>query len=155
MLISYVLGFSMAKKIKLKTARTDKPVSAYIESLSSETARSQATTLLKIFSEETGAKPTMWGNSIVGFGRYTYFRANGDEGEYMATGFSIRKSGPTLYIMPGYNSFENLLFVLGPHTLGKSCLYLKSLDDIHMPTLLELIRSGLSKLSQTHPVTLS
>lgn len=36
----------------------------------------------------TGEPPTMWGSSIVGFGRYRYRYASGREGEWPLVGFS-------------------------------------------------------------------
>lgn len=95
-------------------------------------------------------KPKMWGDSIIGFGEYTYHRANGDEGQFMACGFSPRKSGPTLYIMPGYTDYSALLDKLGKHKLGKSCLYLKSVDGIDLSVLAELIKLGLQDLKKSH-----
>ena len=96
----------------------------------------------------------MWGGSMVGYGEYDYTRSNGDYGSYFATGFSIRKSGPTLYIMPGYTDYGDLMKKLGPHKLGKSCLYLKSLDGIDMKVVARLIKAGLKDLKKSHTVRL-
>ena len=95
----------------------------------------------------------MWGN-IFGFGQYHYKYDSGREGDFLATGFAMRKSGPTIYIMPGYNDYSELLEKLGPHKLGKSCLYLKNLEGIHIPTLKKLIKAGLKDLKKAHTVTL-
>ncbi len=141
----------MPKQIKLKTRKNDTSVNAYIKNAPS-TLQADAKTLLQLFKDVTGSTAKMWGTSIVGFGEYTYHRSNGDEGTFMATGFSLRKSGPTLYIMPGYQDYSKILKDLGPHTLGKSCLYLKSLDGIHLPTLKKLIRAGLKDLKKNHEV---
>ena len=92
----------------------------------------------------------MWGSSIIGFGEYTYFRSNGDEGQFMATGFSPRKSGPTLYIMPGYTDYSSILKKLGPHKLGKSCLYLKNLDGVDTEVIKKLIQTGLKDLKKKY-----
>lgn len=92
----------------------------------------------------------MWGPSIVGFGSYVYHRSNGVRGEFMATGFSPRKSGPVLYIMPGYKDYSDLLNKLGKHKLGKSCLYLKSVADVDQKVLEKLIKCGLKDLKKTH-----
>ena len=116
----------MAKKIQLKTAKNKSSVSAFLNSIEDDKLRKDCKTLLKIFKNATGLKAQMWGNSIIGFGEYTYHRSNGDEGRFMACGFSPRKSGPTLYIMPGYKDYGKILAKLGPHKLGKSCLYLSS-----------------------------
>lgn len=141
----------MPKKIQLKTSKTTNSPTSYIKTLS-PTAQKEARVLLKLFKEATGAKAKLWGTSIIGFGEYTYHRSNGDEGQFMATGFSMRKSGPTLYIMPGYTDYSELMKQLGPHKLGKSCLYLKSLDDIDLKIVTKLIKAGIKDLSKTHTV---
>lgn len=140
----------MAKKVALKTKKHSGSVSAFIDSISDEQLKKDAKQLLKIFKQITGMKPKMWGPSIIGFGEYTYYRANGDEGLFMATGFSPRKSGPTIYIMPGYQNYTDLLKKLGKHKLGKSCLYLKRLSDVDTDVLAELIEAGLKDLKKTH-----
>ena len=94
----------------------------------------------------------MWGDTIVGYGEYTYYRSNGDEGTYMATGFAIRKSGPTIYIMPGYQNYAPMLAKLGRHRRGKSCLYLRRLEDVDTDVLEQLISRGLEDLKATHAV---
>lgn len=142
----------MAKKIELKTAKNNTSVAAYLNGIEPANARKDAKTLAKLFKESTGAKPKMWGGSIVGYGEYTYFRANGDEGEFMASGFSMRKSGPTLYIMPGYQNYQDFLDKIGPHKLGKSCLYLKNLDGINLKVVARLIKAGVRDLQKTHAV---
>ena len=140
----------MAKKVKLKTAKNSKSPSAFLNAIEDEELRRDCKTLMKLFKETTGLRPKMWGESIVGFGEYTYYRSNGDEGQFMATGFSPRKSGPTLYIMPGYSDYSKVLEKLGPYKLGKSCLYLKSLDGIDLKVLARLIMMGLKDLKKKH-----
>tara|TARA_B100000508_G_scaffold23261_1_gene16272 strand:+ start:5463 stop:5897 length:435 start_codon:yes stop_codon:yes gene_type:complete len=143
----------MAKQIKLKTSKREGGVSAYIKNLSKEQQK-EAAQLKKLFTETTRCKAKMWGTSIVGFGEYVYHRSNGDEGTIMATGFSMRKSGPTLYIMPGYQDYSDLMTKLGPHKLGKSCLYLKNLDTIDLTVVKKLIKTGIKDLKKTHQVTM-
>lgn len=141
----------MVKKIELKTAKNKSSVTSYIKSLEMDQQK-EAKKLLQIFKVATEAKPKMWGESIVGLGEYTYHRSNGDEGQFMATGFSMRKSGPVLYIMPGYTDYSELMAKLGPHKLGKSCLYLKSLKDIDLKIVTKLIKAGIKDLRKTHEV---
>ena len=143
----------MPKQIKLKTKPTSVNVREYINTLNAS-EKKDAHTLLKLFKDTTNVTPTMWGESIVGFGSYEYKRSNGDTGDFLATGFSIRKSGPTIYIMPGYEAYTALLEKLGPHKLGKSCLYLKSLEGIDQKVLAKLITSGLRDLKKTHRVSM-
>ena len=141
----------MPKQIKLKTSKTNRSVTDYINAVD-PAHKKDAQTLLQLFKDTTGVQPKLWGTSIVGFGEYTYHRSNGDEGQFMATGFSIRKSGPTLYIMPGYNDYSDVLAKLGPHKLGKSCLYLKNLDNVDLKIVAKLIKAGLRDLKKTHVV---
>ena len=143
----------MPKKKAMKTTKNNRSVDAYIKS-AGDKYRADGERLVEIFSEVTKCAPRMWGTSIVGYGSYEYSRADGSQHEFMATGFSLRKSGPVLYIMPGYQDYSDLLKDLGPHKLGKACLYLKGLEGIHLPTLKKLIRAGLRDLKRTHSVTL-
>jgi hypothetical protein len=100
----------------------------------------------------TGFAPKMWGDSIVGYGQYHYRYATGREGDFFATGLSPRKFNLSIYIMPGYGYFSNILQNLGKHKLGKSCLYLNKLADIDLDLLAQLIAAGLERLDQIWPV---
>jgi len=66
----------------------------------------------------------------------------------------MRKNGPTIYILSGYNDYGELLKKVGPHKLGKSCLYLKNLEETHLPTIKKLILIGLKDLKKLYPVNL-
>ncbi len=96
--------------------------------------------------EITGDKPKMWGPSIVGFGTYHYKYASGREGDWPIAAFSPRKKDLTLYIMMGFEKHTELMEKLGKHSMGKSCLYIKRLSDIHMPTLKKLIKTSVKQL---------
>ena len=140
----------MAKKVKIKTTKNDASVTAFLDTIEPATLREDAYELLAFFEKVTGMEAKMWGGSIIGFGEYKYYRSNGAEGTFMATGFSPRKSGPTLYIMPGYQDYADILNDLGKHKLGKSCLYLKRLSDVDMGVLKKLIKQGLKDLKASH-----
>lgn len=140
----------MPKKIELKTSKNEKNPREYIESIEKEQLKADCLELLDLFEKVTGMEAKMWGDSIVGFGEYKYYRSNGDEGDFMATGFAPRSTGPTLYIMPGYSDYSHLLDKLGPHRLGKSCLYLRNLMKIDRDVLSELIQTGLKDLKEKH-----
>jgi len=73
----------------------------------------------------------------------------------MATGFSMRKNGPVLYIMPGYSEYQSLLDELGPHKIGKSCLYLKNLNGVDFTTIKKLIKLGVKDIEKSHEVSMS
>jgi hypothetical protein len=114
--------------------------------------RAEAERLLSIFGEETGWEPRLWGASMVGFGRYEYRYETGHGGESLATGFSPRKAELSIYILPGYGDFGAILSRLGPHRLGKSCLYLRRLSAVDETVLRELIRAGLEDLGRRWPL---
>lgn len=130
-------------KTKLKTTQNEKSVDAFIAAVESDRRREDAIKLLKIFNQATGLKPKMWGDSIIGYGRYRYRYESGREGEFMMTGFSPRKSNSTIYIMPGYQELSEILVRLGKHKTGKSCLYITKLSDVDCDVLVEIIQFGL------------
>jgi hypothetical protein len=41
--------------------------------------------------------------------------------------------------MPGFDEFDSLMSKLGQYKTGKSCLYLKNLDDVDLAILKQLI----------------
>ena len=135
-----------------KTVQTNASVDEFIASIIHPTRRQDAAVLVDLFSKVTGYAPKMWGDSIVGFGQYHYRYATGREGDFLATGFSPRKSNLSIYIMPGYDDFSDILQNLGKHKLGKSCLYLNKLADIDLDVLAQLITVGLERLDQIWPV---
>lgn len=139
----------MAYDARTKSAALDREVwLAGVE----DKRREEAARLLQIFGEVTGWEPRLWGPSMVGFGRYEYRYASGHSGESLATGFSPRKAELSIYILPGYADYREILARLGPHKLGKACLYIKRLDAVDEGVLRELIRAGLADLGRLWPV---
>lgn len=122
-----------------KTAPTDADPRAFIAGLEDERRKAESFELLELFAERTGEEPVMWGDSIVGFGSYDYRYASGRSGTWMRVGFSPRKQQMTVYVMPGFEQYDELLAALGPHSLGRSCLYLKRLDAIDKEALGRLV----------------
>ena len=136
---------------ELKTKRNEQSVSEFLGSIPDEVKRQDCFTLLEIMKEATQTEPHMWGEAIVGFGSYHYHYATGREGDWFLTGFSPRKQNLTLYIMTGFDYYDTLLGKLGKHTTGKSCLYVKRLADIDLPTLKELVRRSVEHMIRTNP----
>lgn len=130
------------KKAANKTVANKRSVSAFLKSVEHPGRRADAQQLLTLFEEVTGEPAVMWGTSIVGFGRYHYRYESGREGEHMKTGFSPRKQNLVLYIMPGFEASASLRERLGKYRVGKSCLYINKLDDVHLPTLRKLVEQG-------------
>ncbi|GAB4404611.1 MAG: hypothetical protein OHK0052_27050 [Anaerolineales bacterium] len=139
-----------AKKVELKTRPTDQDVTTFLAGLE-ENRRAECETLITLMQQETGAPPTLWG-SIVGFGEYHYRYASGREGDWFLTGFAVRKNALTLYIMAGFEQYDNLMQTLGRYTTGKSCLYLKRLSDVDLEVVRELVRQSVAHLRASNPM---
>lgn len=131
---------------ELKTKPTTESVQDFLDRISDPERRQDCFAVAKVMEEITGEKPKMWGPSIVGFGTYHYKYASGREGDWPVTGFSPRKKDLTLYIMMGFEKHDELMKQLGKHSVGKSCLYIKRLSDIHVPTLKKLIKASVKQL---------
>lgn len=126
-------------KSENKTQPTSSDVASFIAAIPDETKRRDSEVLREIMSDVTGEPAAMWGPSIIGFGSYHYKYASGREGDAPATGFSPRKTALTIYLFYGAENHSDLLDKLGPHTLGKACLYIKRLSDIDLNILRQLI----------------
>jgi hypothetical protein len=131
---------------KLKTQPTQESVLDFLAKLSDDRRWDDCLTILELMRNATGAEPVMWGSSIIGFGRYRYRYESGREGEWPLVGFSPRKNDLTLYIMPGFERYENLMTRLGKYKTGKSCLYLKRLEDVDRSVLQELIEESVKTM---------
>ncbi len=123
---------------ELKTKKTDQNVEAFLNSVTDPSRRADSFEVLKLLKEVTKEEPRMWGTSIVGFGDYHYKYKSGREGDWFLIGFSPRKQYLTLYIMSGFDKYEEILSELGKYKTGKSCLYLKRLSDVNTETLIKL-----------------
>jgi hypothetical protein len=135
---------------ELKTKPSNASVAAFLNAIPDETKRKDCRALVKMMQDATGAKPRMWGTSIVGFGSYHYTYASGREGDWPLTGFSPRKQDLTLYIMEGFARHGALLRRLGKHRTGKSCLYLKKLADVDLSVLETLVRESVKGVAKIH-----
>jgi hypothetical protein len=134
-----------------KTKPNDQSVEGFINKVSDEKKRQDSFAILELMKQVTGKEPIMWGDSIVGFGTYKYKYASGREGEWMVTGFSPRKQNLTLYIMSGFDEYEELLENLGKHTTGKSCLYIKKLEEVDQDVLRELVSKSVAHMEASNP----
>jgi len=138
-------------KAKNKTTKNVKSPAAFIKTVSPDEKQEDCKRVMKMMEDATGLAPKMWGGSIIGFGEYHYKYESGREGNYFRVGFSPRVQNLTIYIMPGYQDFDDELSRLGKHKIGKSCLYIKRLSDVDETVLRELIDKGLRLLEETHP----
>ena len=126
----------------LKTVPTKVNVDKFLKGIKDEQKREDCNQILKMMELATKSKAKMWGTSIVGFGNYHYVYESGREGDWFITGFSPRKQNLTLYMMGGFNQFEDLMKQLGKHSMGKGCLYINKLEDVDIKILKKLINKS-------------
>jgi hypothetical protein len=122
-----------------KTQAGSHSVKAFLNKLDDPVRREECLKVLRMMRKATGHKAVMWGTSIVGFGSYHYKYESGREGDFMLVGFSPRKSNLTVYIITGFSRYTSLMEKLGKFKTGKSCLYLKKLEDVDFEVLTELV----------------
>lgn len=139
---------------ELKTQKSNSSVSAFINAVKDPRRKADAKQLLVIFKKASGMKPAMWGQSIIGFGQYHYkSERSTQEGDWPLTGFSPRKANLTIYIMSGAKAYGANLKKLGKHKVsGGSCIYINRLSDIHVPTLIAIIRKSVSDMKKRYNV---
>lgn len=114
-------------------------VTAFLASVTDEEKKKDCLELFKLMKQITKEDPVLWGGSIVGFGTYEYKGKSGKSGTWFITGFSPRKANLTIYIMPGFARYNELMQKLGKYKTGVSCLYMNSLKDVDVKLLKELI----------------
>lgn len=136
---------------ELKTKENDASVQAFLEKVGDKQKREDCKRIAAMMEEISGYPPKMWGPSIVGYGRYHYKYDSGHEGDFFRVGFSPRKQNITIYIMPGFEHFDDQLEKLGKYSTGKSCLYIKRLSDIDLDVLETLIKESLACMAKEYP----
>jgi hypothetical protein len=135
-------------KVELKTKVNEASVTDFLNSVEDEQKRKDSFEILKLMKQLSKEDARMWGGSIVGFGSYHYKGASGREGEWMLIGFSPRKQNITLYIMPGFERYPQLMKNLGKYSTGKSCLYIKRLSDVDAGVLKELVTESIKVMKK-------
>ena len=136
---------------EIKTKLTGASVDDFLNAIQDEQIRQDCWTIADLMRKATKAEPRMWGPSIVGFGSSSYKYADGREADWMLIAFSPRKQNITLYIGSGFEGYDELMSQLGKHSGGKSCLYIKRLSDVHLPTLKKLIKASVQHKLKSSP----
>ena len=134
-----------------KTRATTAKVSDFLAGIKDSQKRADCKAIGAMMRKATGKRAKMWGSSIVGYGSYHYAYASGREGDWMECGFSPRAQNISVYIMPGFKPFNGLLKKLGKYKTGKSCLYIKRLDDVDRTVLEKLIVESVKEMRRRYP----
>ena len=56
----------------------------------------------------------------------------------------------TVYIIPGFEHYDEILEELGKHKIGKSCLYINKLADVDELVLRKLIKHSYIHMKETN-----
>ena len=129
-----------------KTKPTKRKVSDFVGEIKDPRKRADCREIARMCRKATGKNAKMWGSSIVGYGTYDYKYASGREGSFFLCGYSPRAQNTTVYVMPGFTPFKPLMKKLGKYKTGKSCLYLKSLDDVDRDVLQVLLTESVKHM---------
>lgn len=133
-----------------KTKETNASVIDFLNAVPNERRRTDSLAILQLMKDVTGEEPKMWGDSIVGFGRYHYKYESGREGDMPLIGFSPRKQSLTLYILMGFDGFDDLRDRLGKHKVSKACLYINKLADVDEDVLREMVQRSYDHMALTN-----
>ena len=135
-----------------KTKPTKARVSDFLAAVDNPRRRADAKAVLAIMRRATGKRATMWGPSIIGFGKYHYKYESGREGDFMLTGLSPRKQNLVVYIIPGFEPFAKHMTRLGKYKTGRSCLYINKLEDVDQNVLEKLISDSVKLMRKRYDV---
>ena len=136
-----------------KTRATTGSVDTFLSGLVDAERRQDAKATLQMMQRLTGAKPAMWGPSIVGFGSYHYVYESGREGDAPIVGFAPKGREMTLYVLSDFARQDALLAKLGRHRTGKSCLYIRRLADVDPKVLEDLVAASVADRKQRYPTS--
>lgn len=139
-----------------KTVPEGLQVDDYMDAIADPQRQTDCRWLLETMSRISGWEPKLWGgtlkSAIVGFGDYHYKYESGREGDFFRLGFANRAANISIYIIPGYENFDDELSRLGKHKKGKSCLYIKRLSDINTEVLKDIMQKGLDIMAERYPL---
>jgi len=127
------------QKPQPKTIPNSSSVSDYIAKIEDQQRRVDAAKVCALMESVTGEPAVMWGSSIIGFGKLHYAYASGLEGDTIVVGLAARKNALTIYGLLYHDLNAPLAAKLGKVTTGKSCVYIKSLEDIDLMVLGKMI----------------
>jgi hypothetical protein len=127
-----------------KTKPTGESVTAFLKRATEGERRKDCSTLVKLMTAAAGAKGTMYGPSIVGFGTQTITYAGGRTGEWPMVAFSPRKADLTLYVSASKVP-KPLLKQLGKHKVSGGCLHIKRLGDVDVKVLEQVVAGAVKR----------
>lgn len=136
---------------ELKTIVTKASARALIRNVTPREKRDDCVKLLAMLEDITGERAKVWGTAIIGFGSYHYESTrSAQKGDWPLIAFSPRKQNITIYIMPGFKNYGEYMKKLGTYKTSVSCLYIKRLSDLHVPTLKKIMKQSVKDMRQKY-----
>lgn len=133
-----------------KTQPTEKKVEEFIENITPDRKKEDCKKLDKLMREVSGESPVMWGN-MVGYGQYHYKYETGREGDMFLIGFAPRSQNISIYGAAYDDALDAKKEKLGKVKLGKSCMYIKRLENIDLDTLREILEESIEITLKRYP----
>jgi len=134
--------------LELKTRQHPPDVVEFLNAIKDEQLKADSLALLDLFTEVTSQPAKIWAKNIVGFGSYHYKAKH--EGDWFLTGFSPKKKNLTLYILPDFKHYQDLLVGLGKYEISTCCMYIDKLADVNIDQLKDLIRTSVEWMKKKH-----
>lgn len=132
----------MGKLAIIKTQPTSSSVTGFIDSIADEQKRKDSYVILQLMEKATKEKPTLWGSSMIGFGKLRYKSpATGREVDWFKIGFSPRKANLSVHLV-NLERHAEALAKLGKYKTGKGCLYINKLADVDLKILEKIITAS-------------
>jgi hypothetical protein len=145
----------MAKRAAAKTEARMRPkgtsAEEHLEEIEPAAKRDDAKALDRMMRRVTGKGPTMWGASIIGYGKVHYKYDSGHEGDMPEAGFAARKANLVVYVTEGFDGQRDLLARLGKHKATKGCLYINKLADVDLKILEEIAARCVRYVRKKYP----
>lgn len=134
-----------------KTRPTDASVEDFIDGVENARRREDARAVTTLLGEITGEPPVMWGESIIGFGRYTPSTTAKAPDDWPVIALSPRKANLVVYAMAGAGERPDIVARLGKVKTSAACLYINRLEDVDMGALRELCEWSVATMRARHP----
>ena len=132
----------MGKLVEIKTKQTSSSVAGFIESITDEQKRKDSQVILKMMQKAMKEEPSMWGTSMIGFGKVRYKSpATGREVDWFKIGFSPRKANLSLHLIDLQRHADSMK-KLGKFKTGVGCLYINKLEDVDIKVLEKMISAA-------------
>ena len=124
------------------TQITSIPVEKFLSTITKVHRLADARQIIEIMRRVSGEEPVMWGPSMIGFGSYHYRYESGREGDALIMGLAPRSAAMSIYGL--YNAYDPdpRIEKLGPHRVGKACLYITRFDAIDHCLFETLVREA-------------